>query len=100
MTGPPERRPRWPARVAAALLEVAFAGSVSGLAFAAWRGTGHLDAGSLTPLEAALLSAALFLAVWIVAGLLPPVWAAVLAATAAVVSMLVWSVAAGAGLHP
>ncbi len=100
MTGPSEPTPPWPARVAAVLLEVIFAASVSGLAFAAWAGAGHLDPGSLTRFEAALLSAALFLAMWVVAGLLPPVWAAVLAATAAVVSMLVWSVADGGGFQP
>ena len=81
-------------------MEAVFAASVSGLGFAAWAGAGHLDPGSLTPFEAALLSTALFLAVWAVAGLLPPVWTAVLAATAAVVSMLVWSVADGGGLQP
>ena len=100
MTGPPEPRPPWPARLAGVLLEVVFAASVSGLAFAAWAGAGYLDPESLTPFQAALLSTAVFLAVWIVAGLVPPVWAAVLAATAVVVSMLVWSVAGGTGFQP
>ena len=100
MTGPSERRPPWPARLAAVLLEVAFAAAVSGLAFAAWAGTGHLDPGSLTPFQAALLSAAVFLTVWVVAGLLPPVWTAVFAATAVLVCMLVWSVAGGGGVQP
>ena len=47
--------------------------------------------------QAAPLSTVLFLAVWVFAGLLPPVWLAVLAATAAAVSAFVWRLAYGAG---
>lgn len=97
MTEGPEPRLPWPARVAGIVLEVVFATSVAGLALAASIGGGVLDPAALTPFQAALLSTALFLAVWIFAGLLPPVWMAVLAATAAAVSAFVWNLAYGVG---
>ena len=97
MTEPSEPRLRWPARIAGIILEVVCAALVVGLGFTVWIGGGFLDPASLTPFQAALLSTLLFLAVWIFAGLLPPVWMAVLAATAVAASAFVWSVACGAG---
>lgn len=97
MTEPAEPRLPWPARIAGIVLEVVCAASVVGLGFTVWIGGGFLDPASLTPSQAALLSTLLFLAVWVFAGLLPPVWMAVLAATAVAASAFVWSAASGAG---
>ena len=97
MTETSEPRLPWPARIAGIVLEVVCAASVVGLGFTVWIGGGFLDPASLTPFQAALLSTLLFLAVWVFAGLLPPVWMAVLAATAVAASALVWGVACGVG---
>lgn len=78
-------------------MEVGCAASIVGLGFTVWIGGGLLDPASLTPFQAALLSTLLFLAVWVFAGLLPPVWMAVLAATAVAASAFVWSAASGVG---